>query len=361
VIFSIAIIDFHQFSLIANSFLYYSLLSNQQSFSYENTGLESGTAYYYKVRAYTTMNNSNVYSSYSPVVSAAAGYIPVTEVSLDKNFDTLTLGEEDPLTAAVLPADATNQAVTWQSSDTGVVTVDDTGIITTIGAGTADITVTTADGSTSDTCSVTVNNAEIKGIDVSKWQGTINWASVKDAGIQFAMLRSSYGSSSVDSTFETYYQQAKANGIAVGAYHYSYATTIAKATTEVNFLISKLNGKQFEYPICVDIEDTSQSSLDQETLTEIALTYLEKLRDAGYYPIIYANKKWFLYRLDDSKLTYYNHWVAQWGSSITYTGNVGMWQYSSTGVISGISGNVDLDISFIDYEARIKSLHLNGY
>ena len=208
---------------------------------------------------------------------------------------------------------------------------------------------------------LTVNNVKIKGIDVSKWQGTINWSSVKSDGVQFAMLRSSYGSSSVDPMFETNYAAAKANGIEVGAYHYSYATTVAQATKEANFWISKLKGKQFDYPVCVDLEDSSQGTLDTKTLMDIALTYLNMLEQAGYYPMIYANKNWFTSVLDDSMLTSYDHWLAQYASSYTYTGTVGIWQYTSTGTVKGINGSVDMDTSFVDYASQIKALHLNGY
>lgn len=328
---------------------------------YEDTGLYSGTEYYYKVRAYITVGGSNVYSGYSSIVSAETAGVPITQISLNKDSDTLILGESDTLTAAVTPESADNQSLTWESSDPLVASVDSTGTITTISAGTADITVSTADGSVADICTVTVNNAEIKGIDVSKWQGTINWASMVNAGIQFAMMRSSYGSSSVDPMFETNYENAKANNMPIGVYHYSYATTVAKAATEVNFMLNNLKGKQFEYPVCVDMEDASQKDLDRTTLTNIALTYLNTLRRAGYYPIIYTTKYWFTTKLDYTQLTAYDLWLAQWGTEITYTDHVGIWQYSSTGILNGINAYVDLDLSFINYEARIKSLHLNGF
>jgi GH25 family lysozyme M1 (1,4-beta-N-acetylmuramidase)/fibronectin type 3 domain-containing protein len=328
---------------------------------YEDTGLYSGTVYYYKVRAYITVGGSNVYSGYSSIVSAETAGVPITQISLNKDSDTLILGESDTLTAAVTPESADNQSLTWESSDPLVASVDSTGTITTISAGTADITVSTADGSVADTCTVTVNNAEIKGIDVSKWQGTINWASMENAGIQFAMMRSSYGSSSVDPMFETNYENAKANNMPVGVYHYSYATTVAKAAAEVNFMLNNLKGKQFEYPVCVDMEDVSQKDLGRTTLTNIALTYLNTLKQAGYYPIIYTTKYWFTTKLDYTQLTAYDLWLAQWGTEITYTDHVGIWQYSSTGILNGINAYVDLDLSFINYEARIKSLHLNGF
>jgi LysM repeat protein len=209
---------------------------------------------------------------------------------------------------------------------------------------------------------------EINGIDVSKYQGNINWTNVKAAGVNFAIIRSSYGdgtssytNNGIDPMFETNYKQAKANGINVGAYHYCYATTVQQAKKEADFFISRLKGKQFEYPVCLDLEDSNQSNIDKETLTDIAITFLQELNNAGYYPMIYCNKNWFMTNLDDSRLSANAHWLAEWSDSISYIGSVGLWQYNSTGIVNGIAGYVDMDESFVDYETLIKSLNLNGF
>ncbi|BCN31970.1 GH25 family lysozyme [Anaeromicropila herbilytica] len=339
----------------------YELLATVSTTSYDDSELTSGTTYYYKVRAYRKVDQKKVYSSYSSSISKKISQADVQSVSLNKTSNTLALGETYTLKASITPQNATNKSVTWKSSDKTVATVSSKGKITAVATGSAIIYVTTDDGEKTATCKVTVKNAEIKGIDVSKWQGNIDWEAVEEDGVEFAMLRASYGSSSVDPMFEKNYQGAKDNGIAVGAYHYSYATTVAKATTEVEFFIKQLEGKTFEYPVCVDIEDSSQSKLSKDTLTKIALVYLDKLKEAGYYPVIYTNKTWFTTKLDDTKLEDYDHWLAQWGSSITYSGAVGLWQYSSSGSVNGISGRVDVNTSFVDYASKIKLLNLNGF
>ncbi len=339
----------------------YELLAAVTTAEYSDIGEMAETTCYYKVRAFKIVDGKTVYGSDTDIVSAMIPTVNVSSISLDKNEVTLVMGGAEQLTPTIAPENAANQAVTWQSSDESVATVDEKGNIISVNPGTAIITATTSDGGYICECEVTVINAQIKGIDVSKWQQTIKWDLVKNDGIEFAMIRSSYGSSSVDPMFETNYKSARDNGVAVGAYHYSYATTVKKAAAELEFLISNLEGKQFEYPICVDIEDSSMSTLDKATLTDIALVYLKGLKDAGYYPIIYSNRTWFTLKLDDTRLVDYDHWLAQWGTSITYTGKVGIWQYSSTGSVKGISGNVDLDISFIDYAAMIKRLGLNGF
>ncbi len=346
----------------------YKLISSGSATSYNDYGLSAGTTYYYKIKAYKLIDGNKVYGSFSSTASAMTDkVINVSSLSLNSTSYTLTLGQAYQLIATVAPANAENQTLTWVSSDNSVATVDQNGNVMSVNTGTAIITVITTDGSKSANCTINVINAvdvgneSIKGIDVSKWQGVINWDKVAGSGIQFAMIRSSFGSSSTDPYYETNYTGAKASGIAVGVYHYSYATTVAKAATEVQFLISKLQGKQFEYPICVDIEDSSMSTLSKKALTDIAITYLDALSNAGYYPMIYANKTWFTTKLDDTQLAGYDHWLAQWGSSITYTGEVGIWQYSSSGTVSGISGKVDMDTSFIDYASLIKQLGLNGF
>jgi len=227
----------------------YSLVSTTTSINFTNTALLAGTIYYYKVRAYRTVGSSKVYSNFSYAVSGTTVSNPVVNVasvSLSKVTDNLIVGDTDTLTVSIAPANATNQAVTWVSSDDTIATVDNAGKVTAVSAGTATITATTVDESKTAKCTVTVNNAEIKGIDVSKWQGIINWNLVRSDGVQFAMIRSSYGdgtssyiNNGVDPMFETYYAAAKANGISVGAYHYSYATTVAQATKEANFFISR--------------------------------------------------------------------------------------------------------------------------
>ncbi|HEX3076769.1 MAG TPA: GH25 family lysozyme [Lachnospiraceae bacterium] len=331
--------------------------------SYSEYELTEGETYSYKVRAYTIVGSSKVYSDYSPEASATIPIAVEPEPTPDivKNQVTLQPGSSSKLTPTITSTDGTQLLFTWVSADSNIASVDAQGNVTAINEGTTTITATTSDGSRTEQFEITVGKDEITGIDVSKWQGAIQWDLVPSAGIEFAMIRSSFGSENVDPMFEANYQGAKENGISVGVYHYSYATTIEKAATEVQFLIDTLDGKQFEYPICIDIEDKCQSSLDMETLTDIVLVYLNGLEDAGYYPMIYSSKKWFTTKLDDTRLAEYDHWLAQWGTSITYPGKVDIWQYTSSGSVSGIAGRVDMNTSFVDYKTKIVSQGLNGF
>lgn len=200
-----------------------------------------------------------------------------------------------------------------------------------------------------------------KGIDVSYWNGNIDWTKVKAAGIQFAMLRGGYGTNGKDSKFEQNYKGAKTVGVPMGVYHYSYAKTVEAAKQEAKFCLSYLKGKQFEYPIAFDIEDSSQRNLGKATITAITKAFCETVEKAGYYVAIYSNLDWLRNRLDLNILKSYDIWLAQWASKPTYSGSFGMWQYADNGKLNGISGNVDMNISYKDYATLIKAAGMNGY
>lgn len=203
----------------------------------------------------------------------------------------------------------------------------------------------------------------VQGIDVSKWQGNIDFAKVKAAGVQFAMLRAGYGKvdSQKDPKFEQNYKDAKAVGLPIGAYHYSYAKSIEGAKQEARACLSWLKGKQFEYPIAFDIEDKSQAELGKATLTAIIKAFCEELEKAGYYVCIYASKYWLDKKLDMEALKAYDVWVAQWADKCTYNGAYGIWQNSDNGKVNGINGRVDTDIAYKDYPQIMRANGLNGY
>lgn len=212
-------------------------------------------------------------------------------------------------------------------------------------------------------------STNIKGIDVSKWQGTIDWAKVAGDGVKFAMIRLGYGSKDgtacgVDSYYQKNVENALANGIAVGCYFYSYALSTEAVKKEAAFVIQQLakyKGRIL-YPIAFDIEDSTQAGLGKATLTDMVTAFCSALEAAGYYASFYCNADWARNRLDMTALARFDFWLAQWASAPTYTGHTyNMWQSSSKGSVAGISGNVDMDTAFVDYEATIKGKKLNGY
>lgn len=202
-----------------------------------------------------------------------------------------------------------------------------------------------------------------KGIDVSKWQGRINWGLVKGDGIQFAMIRSTFGwdNGNVDLLFETNYENAKKVGISVGTYHYSYARTPEEAVKEAEHCYSVIKGKTFEYPVAYDMEEAGVSALGKERVSEIAKAFCEKMESYGYYVCIYANKHWLDNCFTDEILTKYDIWLAQWANKPTFERPYGIWQKSAKGKVNGINGYVDLDEAYKHYPSIMKFNGLNGH
>lgn len=208
----------------------------------------------------------------------------------------------------------------------------------------------------------------VKGIDVSKWQGEIDWAKVKAAGVKFAMIRLGYGSADgascgLDGWFERNVANAVKAGVEVGCYFYSYATSVATAKKEAAFVVNVLQKYKgvFTYPVAFDLEDKTQQGLGKTVLTDMVIAFGDAIEKAGFYCSLYSNLDWLKNRLDDSRLKRFDHWLAQWASAPTYDGAFGMWQNSSRGSVNGISGNVDTDIAYKDYPSIIRGAKLNGF
>ncbi len=206
-------------------------------------------------------------------------------------------------------------------------------------------------------------------IDVSTWQKNIDYKAVKSAGIDGAIIRCGvtlWGTQEMerDSMFEQHYAGFKAAGVPLGAYYYSAADSVEKAKKEANFCISLLKGKQFDYPIYYDIENNErQSNLSKDVLTAIAVTFCEALENAGYWVGVYANTNWFTNKLNHAKLSsLYTIWLADYrGENANQSLKRDMWQYTSSGKVAGISGNVDMNECYRDFPEAIKRNGKNGF
>lgn len=206
-----------------------------------------------------------------------------------------------------------------------------------------------------------VTKSIAKGIDVSYAQGNINWEQVKASKkIDFAILRAGYGKefSQVDSQFEKNYAACKRLGIPVGVYWYSYATTTAEAEQEANVCLQTIQGKQFEYPVAFDIEE--KDSL--QNADALCKAFCDAVEAAGYYAAIYTFKSALESNISAAVKNRYDIFLSHIGVQQTdYAGSYGLWQYSWTGCISGISGDVDLDYAYKDYPTMIQNAGLNGF
>ncbi len=188
-----------------------------------------------------------------------------------------------------------------------------------------------------------------KGIDVSKWQGAINWQAVAQSGVTFAFIRVGSTLKGIDEYFYYNMLAAQQAGIKTGVYIYSYATNVQEAALEAQFVLNAIQNVQVSYPVVWDVEDNVQKSLSPEILSLMANTFCATLEAEGYYPMVYANTKWYTDRLGP---IFFDKWVAQWNGSCDIP-DASIWQYSSTGSIPGIKGNVDLDYALKDYSASI--------
>lgn len=210
-----------------------------------------------------------------------------------------------------------------------------------------------------DSGEITYNDGTIsshKGIDVSKYQGTIDFSKVKNSGVEYAIIRCGYrgyesGTITQDSNFDTYARNALANNIAIGTYFYTQAITKEEAEEEADFVINCLKPYNVTYPVCLDVEDASgegarQDSLTNEQLTDIVVAFCERIKSAGYTPMVYANGRYFAGRLDMEKLDGYEKWYAMYADTPYIPYEISMWQYTSSGQVDGIKGNVDMNISF---------------
>lgn len=201
---------------------------------------------------------------------------------------------------------------------------------------------------------------EIKGIDVSAWQGKIDWKTVADYGMGFAILRITEAGNVVDSQFENNLAGCNKYNIPVGVYKYSYAMTIAEIQREARKVVSTLNGRRIQFPVFLDLEYNNQRSLGSESIHKMADAFLEIVEAAGYKFAIYCNVDWYE-NVICSHLKKYDFWIARYPANddgwlqerLRPDFGVG-WQYSSKAKIPGISGTVDRNVFYKDYSEEIE-------
>lgn len=200
------------------------------------------------------------------------------------------------------------------------------------------------------------------GVDISKYQEYIDFNKVKKAGIDFCMVRvgaRGYGTGQLvlDEYFHENMKRATDAGLSLGVYFFSQAITEEEAIEEANMVIEQIEAYNVTYPVAFDMEyienDTARvEKLTKNDKTAIAKAFLETIEAAGYTPIIYGKKEWLIQRIDLTKLQDYDVWLAQYEDIPDYPYKFSMWQYTNQGTVDGISGKVDLNISFIDFSEK---------
>ena len=206
-----------------------------------------------------------------------------------------------------------------------------------------------------------------QGIDVSKWQGEVDWAKVKAAGVDFAMLRAGYGQGTADSEFAKNAAGCEAAGLPYGVYWFSYAYSAETAAAEAAACLKAIEGRKISYPVAFDFEGDSVEyaekrgvNVTKELVSSMARAFCSAVEAAGRYAMVYTNPN-FLSRYFDGEIPRkYDIWLAQWPSqpdpASPPAAAGGMWQYSSAGSVPGISGRVDLDAAYRDYPAIIAAM-----
>ena len=209
----------------------------------------------------------------------------------------------------------------------------------------------------------------VKGIDLSNHNSGIKMETLKDRGYEFVILRGGYTgwgsrSKNKDKSFETFYTQAKNLGIPVGCYYYSCANDSKTGIEEAEYLYNNcLKGKQFEYPIYIDVEDEHWQMDNKQGVTDAVIGFCSTLEKLGYWVGIYSGPDWFDTYMDGSKLSKYTKWLARWSSkkpAFNYNA-FDMWQNTNKLIFKGTNDPVDGDICYRDFPTLIKQRHLNGF
>ena len=194
------------------------------------------------------------------------------------------------------------------------------------------------------------------GIDVSKWNGNIDWAAVSNSGVSYVIIRcgyrgSSQGSLIEDPKFAANIKGATAAGLKVGVYFFTQAVDEVEAVEEASMVLDQIRGYKISYPVFLDVEPSGgrADSIDRATRTAVCKAFCETIQDSGYTAGVYANKTWLTNKLNVNELGAYKIWLAQYVASPTYNGRYDLWQYKASGSVSGIKGNVDMNLSYLGY------------
>lgn len=278
----------------------------------------------------------DIYNAFFGITTTATSTTTTTKLTTTKTTATTTKKTTKPTTTTknnTTTANATISALTSTAVST---------------------TFTTS--STEVTTAVTPLVPFYNGIDVSQFQGVIDWQAVKDSGIDFAIIRAGYGKelNQVDPYFYRNIEGAQAVGIDVGIYWYSYADDTATARREAEVCYEIIKNYSLDYPVYFDIEESKHANMTIAQTSAIVDTFCTEMENRGYFVGVYSYANFLQSHVYRSVLEKYDIWVAQYSENLTaYNGHYSMWQYSSTGQVNGIGGNVDVNYCYRDFSQVI--------
>lgn len=338
----------------------YDVYSNVKNNEVTITGLSEATTYKFKIRAYITLDKNNNYGDYSNILETATSTVNVTglysskqtENSITINWNKVSKAEGYTIYVYSQSSQSYKEKATTNNNSFEITGLDTAKFYKIYVKTYKTINGVKYYSKQSGVLSQkTLSTDKIKaGIDVSKWQGDIDWQKVKNKGIDFAILRLGWignNGNSLDGKFERNYNECKRLGIPVGVYVYCYSASTKKAEEGANWVAKQLKNKQLDYPVYIDMEDDSIRGLGKKTLTSICEKFNTIMIKEGFEAGVYANKYWLDTYLDGEALKQkYSIWLAHYTDKTSYTGYE-MWQYTSTGSVSGVDGSVDLNVMIV--------------
>lgn len=343
----------------------YEKVINTTKNEYEITGLDPATGYNFKVRAYKLSDGIKHYGAYSDILGTATLPNKVTDLKVSgvsENSIQVTWSKVDKASGyAVYVYNQKSQSFkkykTTTSNSMKITDLDAARFYKIYVKAYATIDGVNYYSKASNTISKKTNSTktEIAGIDVSSHNATINWEKVKKAGVDFAIIRCGFGQDDDDQDdkyFERNISECERLGIPYGVYLYSYALNTKHAESEADHALRLLKGHTPKYGVWFDMEDAdnykkNHGMPENNVLVDICDTFCKKMIKNGYKTGIYASLSWFNNQLNNSKLDKYEKWVAQWNEKCSYTKDYVMWQYTSDGMVDGISGRVDMNIMYL--------------
>lgn len=207
-----------------------------------------------------------------------------------------------------------------------------------------------------ETGEITLTSGDaVKGIDVSEWQGNIDWTQVKESGVEFVIIRvggrgTEKGTLYADECAQGYYEGATAVGLKVGAYFFSQAITVEEAVEEAEFVLDAVKDWDVQMPLVYDWEymgeDARTALMDDRTLTDMAKAFCDRIKQAGHTPMLYFGRSQSTDLLNLEELVQYPFWLAMYSTIMDYPYQIDMWQYTDQGTVPGIDGNVDMNLWF---------------
>lgn len=214
----------------------------------------------------------------------------------------------------------------------------------------------------------TGNKISHLGLDLSYHDKSVDWDQLAASGVEFVMLRCGYrgyteGGLIKDEKFDEYAAEANRVGINLGVYFFTQSVTVEEAEKEAEFVLDLIKDYDISYPVALDtemIEDpearTNTTEISKDLRSEMAIAFCEKIKEEGYYPVIYASENWMRRNMNLEMVNVYDFWAAQYQPQNDFLYDFTIWQYTDSGAIPGVSGNVDLDISLIDYSEFVPAL-----